>query len=80
MSSFYKASRRADTLWKISRGFRGGELADCGRMKAWNHADKPLPSVLSFIPARGVGIVTSGGDAGNDRWNLVRLNFRQQLL
>ena len=41
---------------------------------------KPLPSVLSFIPAHGVGIVASGDDAGNDRWNLVQLNFNQQLL
>lgn len=49
-------------------------------MKAWNRADKLLPSVLSFIPTRGVGIVTSGGDAGNDRWNLVHLNVNQQLL
>lgn len=55
-------------------------LADCGRMKAWICADKPLPSVLSFIPAHGVGIGTSGGDAWNDRWNLVHLNFNEQLL
>lgn len=34
-------------------------LADCGRMKGWKSADKPFPSVLSFISARGVGIVTT---------------------
>lgn len=41
---------------------------------------KLLPSLLSFTAAHGIGIVTRGGDAGNDRWNLVHLNFNQQLL
>lgn len=34
-------------------------LADCGRMKGWNSADKPLPSFHFFISAHGVGIVTT---------------------
>lgn len=39
-------------------------LADCGRMKGWNSADKPLPSVLSFVSAHGVGIVTTEATLG----------------
>lgn len=55
-------------------------LADCGRMKGWNSADKPLPPSPFVRICSWCWHCHNGGNAGNDRWNLVHLNFNQQLL